>query len=293
VYLRINDQGFALISVTWLMLILSILAAGMLAFSLTARKSADLLEQSIKKEFIAHSALELFLARYFYDEENQFYRSGTLNVMNYNIDIRVNSENGKFNINRADVSNIALVFAANGVSEGEALSLASAIIDWRDSDDLALVLGSESADYALAGLSYGPRNGPFESVGELQFVQGITRDLYLCVQPLITVSSLVAEVDYNQASPRIRNILQWAYDNSWQDEEWINPVEVDSGNASLGTEETIGGQALEILVSLDDEADTQYRTVIRYKSTSDHSYGRLIPLERVTFYDTQKFCPGQ
>jgi general secretion pathway protein K len=46
--------------------------------------------------------------------------------------------------------------------------LVDAILDWRDEDDLHLVNGAEDPDYKAAGLPYGAKDGPFDSLEELQ-----------------------------------------------------------------------------------------------------------------------------
>jgi len=48
--------------------------------------------------------------------------------------------------------------------------LVSAILDWRDEDDLVHIEGAEKTEYEDAGLSHQPRNKPFQSIEELQLV---------------------------------------------------------------------------------------------------------------------------
>ena len=47
-----------------------------------------------------------------------------------------------------------------------------AIVDWRDADDEAGMMGAEYEFYAGRGLGYEPRNGPFRSIAELELVAG-------------------------------------------------------------------------------------------------------------------------
>lgn len=47
-----------------------------------------------------------------------------------------------------------------------------AIMDWRDADDDVQQMGAERDYYANRSLGYGPRNGPFRSIAELELVAG-------------------------------------------------------------------------------------------------------------------------
>ena len=47
-----------------------------------------------------------------------------------------------------------------------------AILDWRDTDDDVQQMGAERDYYANRSLGYGPRNGPFRSIAELELVAG-------------------------------------------------------------------------------------------------------------------------
>ena len=276
-----DDKGAALVTVVWSVLLLSILAAGILSLTLTSRKSTETLVEEKQQLYLAQSALDLFLARYFYDEEGLIFQEGTIEVLDANVNIRVIHEAGKINLNRADLAHLSLAFAANGVAEAKSLELASAIIDWRDRDDVPLVLGAESQEYLNLGLPVGPRNGPFESVGELQLVSGVTAELFTCISPLLTVYSLSGIVDYSLAGKQIRDALGWAFNHSWQGGDWPDPV-LEEDVQSLESE--LGGKSLEIELSLGVDSSVIYSTIIRYRSTSDRSFRVLKPLAKKAQY---------
>ena len=67
------------------------------------------------------------------------------------------------------------------------MDLADAIIDFRDEDNEKGRNGAERRDYDSAGLSYGPKNEPFQLVDELVYVLGMTPNIYRRVAPLLTV----------------------------------------------------------------------------------------------------------
>jgi general secretion pathway protein K len=76
-----------------------------------------------------------------------------------------------------------------GVEEAPAEELADAIQDWRDPDDLTSPHGAEQGDYRAVGLPYSPRNAPFETLSEIQQVFGMNYELYVKIEPAITMFS--------------------------------------------------------------------------------------------------------
>jgi general secretion pathway protein K len=65
--------------------------------------------------------------------------------------------------------------------------LADAVLDWRDADDLPQPHGAEIGEYRAAGLSYGPRNAPFQTDSEVQQVLGMNYEIYRRIEPAITI----------------------------------------------------------------------------------------------------------
>lgn len=83
-------------------------------------------------------------------------------------------EAGKVDVNVAPVEVLAAL--PNMTTE-----IAAAIIDWRDSDDVADPNGgAERTDGAYAGalIAFAPRNAPFETIDELRLVSGVTDQLF-------------------------------------------------------------------------------------------------------------------
>jgi general secretion pathway protein K len=83
-----------------------------------------------------------------------------------------------------------------------------AILDWRDEDDLRLLNGAEDPDYDAAGRPYGAKDGPFDSVEELQQVLGFDRVLYQALAPALTVSSGQASPGAEFAPPLVRAAVE-------------------------------------------------------------------------------------
>lgn len=107
-------------------------------------------------------------------------------------------ESGKVDLNVADLQLLIALIQALGVDVARAARLAGAIIDWRDTDHLVSPGGAEDSDYAAAGLPYGAKDNPFQSIAELRLVLGMDRDLYRRMLPNITIYSgnLQPEIRY-------------------------------------------------------------------------------------------------
>jgi hypothetical protein len=99
--------------------------------------------------------------------------TGALPEFVQRISVSVQREAERVDLNAAGSGTLTACFLNSGVTPEEARSRAARVIDWRDADDVAGPGGAESAEYRAAGLNYGPRNGPFQSVGELRRVLGL------------------------------------------------------------------------------------------------------------------------
>jgi type II secretory pathway component PulK len=96
---------------------------------------------------------------------------------------------------------------AGGFDASRSRSFASRIVDWRDADDQPGTGGAELADYRRANIGYGPRNGPFEAVGELRQVLGLA-DLGADVLDAFTVySTRSPTISVSWAQPLVRRAL--------------------------------------------------------------------------------------
>ncbi|SFR59945.1 general secretion pathway protein K [Marinobacter gudaonensis] len=103
--------------------------------------------------------------------------------------IRIEDESGKLGLNRVSQEQLKKLFVSAGAEEKQADSLADAVLDYRDADDLVRVHGAEQADYEAAGLMSGPRNAQFLVLDELLQVYGMNYQLYQKVAPALSVHS--------------------------------------------------------------------------------------------------------
>jgi general secretion pathway protein K len=103
--------------------------------------------------------------------------------------VAIQDELGRIDLNQADQGLLTGLFRSAGLNPTEVAGLTDKVLDWRDPTPARRLNGAKEREYRSAGLSYGPRNGPFQSVDELQLVMGMTKDLYDRVEPAVTVYS--------------------------------------------------------------------------------------------------------
>lgn len=193
-------RGAALLLVLWLIALLTALVG---AFALSAQVEGlqgRVLVRGLAASSAARAGVEYAITRLESpDAQLQWLPDGRPYTWRYadaEIEVQVTDENGKVDLNNAQMPLLTALLRTQEVEQGEAARLAGAIVDWRDPDLLTQPSGgAEDPDYASAGRSYGAKDAPFESVAELQQVLGITPGLYARIQPLVTVYSRLQQPD--------------------------------------------------------------------------------------------------
>jgi len=109
---------------------------------------------------------------------------------------------GQVDLNGAARPILFSLFAAAGLDQTDANIMADRVLDWREPGNLKRLNGAKAADYRAAGLNYGPRGAPFQTVDELNLVLGMTPALYATLAPDITVYS-VLPTPQPQAAPAL------------------------------------------------------------------------------------------
>ena len=107
------------------------------------------------------------------------------------------------------------------LDDAAASALVDAIVDWRDADELRRPSGAEAADYRAASSNYTPSNRPFESVGELSRVLGVTPALHAKVAPMLTVHSRQRGVNALTASRSVLLALPGATPEAVEEGYWV------------------------------------------------------------------------
>ena len=211
-------RGFALVLVLWIMSILMIMAS---SFALTMRRESVVvaaIKNNAEASAVAESGLVLAQLMLLHPEPVLRWRANgsiyqitdtaLLGTDNAELRVRLLSEAGKIDINKADAKLLAELLAhAPILDDKQREQLVGAWLDWRDADDLLNLNGAEKKEYLAAGLRYQPRNKPFQTVDELQLLLGMNETLYEWLVPLVTVYSGGATVDKNVASREVLQIL--------------------------------------------------------------------------------------
>ena len=186
-----SRRGVALVSVLWVLMLLSFIAA---SFNFSTRTDVNLahnLGESAKAEALADAGVYRAIAGLF-----QTVGQGGLRVDRTvygwhfgdgEIRFDIADEGGKIDLNRAKADLLGALFRSLDLDHEAAAALVDAIIDFRDPDDLRRLNGAEDRDYRAAGLKYGAKDGPFEMVEELQQVLGMNNDLYSRAAPALSV----------------------------------------------------------------------------------------------------------
>lgn len=195
-----HSRGAALLLVLWLVALLTALVGG---FALAARMEhlqGQVLARGVVAAEAARAGIEYGVVRVQEEDprlrwvaDGRPYRWVFGDAVD---EVRITDEQGKVDLNLAQADLLAALFRQFGTDPEQAQHLAGAVIDWRDGDVLTQPGGGgEDADYAAAGLPYGSKDEPFESVAELQQVLGMPKGLYARVAPFVTVFSGRANPD--------------------------------------------------------------------------------------------------
>jgi len=189
---RRRSRGAALLLVMWLVALMASLIG---AFALTARierLQERVLTRGAVADGAARAGVEWALVRLGdADPRRRWLPDGRVYRWSYDgipVEVRVVDEQGKVDINAADQPLLSGLFRAVGVPTDQAARLAGAMLDWRDADPMTQPQGGAvDPEYAAAGLPYGAKDAPFETVAETEQVLGMTPAIYARVAPYLTV----------------------------------------------------------------------------------------------------------
>ncbi|MGH7533426.1 MAG: general secretion pathway protein GspK [Gemmatimonadales bacterium] len=192
---RSPQSGFALFTVLWLIVALSVVTTLALGTGRVGRwESANRIALR-RGRWAADACLEIFLGRYAAQGavplDSVDLGSGTW------CRARIEDPGAKLNINTASDSALAAVLGND--------TLAAALLDWRDPDDSTRVGGAEREWYLLMHRTP-PRNGPFAGVAELRLVRGFDSAMVVRADSVLTVRG-PGHVNVNDAFPAVLETL--------------------------------------------------------------------------------------
>lgn len=187
-----KQTGMALVMVLWFIVLLSLLAFGFSKAIRTDTMVTRNLLDNIQAKHFAAAAVEKGIHGLLNLEPAVLTAliNGTsieLSMGDAKLSYMLQDENGKLDINHASAEQIENLLLSQGVAEDTALSIADAVDDWRDENDLKQLHGAEQREYAEAGMLWMPSNAPFRSTLEMRHVMGMSPEIFEMIAPLITV----------------------------------------------------------------------------------------------------------
>ncbi len=207
----IRQSGLALVLVLWVLSLLIIMAG---SFALSMRREVAVIEgikSNAQAVAVAESGIAMAEMMLLNPDENKRLRTDggiyEINAVDAKVRVRLFSESGKIDINKADQILLQGLMAHAPVDSEQQTKIVNAILDWRDKDDLVRINGAEKKDYKDAGLSYQPRNKYFQTIEELQLVLGMDKSVFSWLEPLVTVYSGQQKVNVQLAAKEVLQVI--------------------------------------------------------------------------------------
>lgn len=190
---RRGQRGVAFVLVLWLLALLTILLGSFALISRTEALQARHLFETTRARYAAEAGINRAVYQAAMLDPLQRWipdgRAYEFEFEDAELVVEITDESGLIDLNAADTLTLSNLFVANGLPQDEADRLADAILDWRDTDDLVSPNGAEDPDYEAAGLDYGAKDAPFDTVSEVQQVLGMTHEFYARILPALTIYS--------------------------------------------------------------------------------------------------------
>jgi len=204
-----QQRGIALVSVLWIVALLSVLAG------IVAARTRD-------ETWMTRNQLDMARARY---AAEAGFSLAVMELMDglsrksppemrirnrSQEDIRVltrtSNESGRIDLNSAGDKLLAMLFESADPG-APSQPRVDAVADWRDDDDKQRPSGAEDMDYRARGLAYGSRDGAFRAVDELALVLGISAELAYRIEPMLTLHSGSPGVNPDLATDEVLAVL--------------------------------------------------------------------------------------
>ena len=200
-----DDRGLALVSVLVVVALLSIIAVSVtfsesVSYRLTQNDITRAKFDAATEAGIFRAILALLDPRI----DRRWRVDGTLRDFEFagaHLKVQIEDEQGKIDINAANGELLVNLFHSAGLDIHAASNMSDRVLDWREPGELRRLNGAKDPDYRGSGYSYGPRNGPFQTIDELKLVMGMTPNLFGRVEPAITIYSGRDSVNV-QTAPR-------------------------------------------------------------------------------------------
>jgi general secretion pathway protein K len=185
-----RQRGFALLIVLWTVGLLALLGTQIVAAGRSDTQLTGNLRQEAVLAAAADGAVFNIVFRLQAARDPSLKADGMVRMLRIGatpVLFRIEAESDRINLNTASASLLRALIVEVGAPPAQANRLAAAILDWRTSGGRARPGGAKAPEYQAAGKSYGPPGMAFRNVPELADVLGMTPDLYVRLEPHLTV----------------------------------------------------------------------------------------------------------
>jgi general secretion pathway protein K len=198
-----SERGFVLVAVLWLLAALAALAAIFSAFLANSARAIAVNDNALQTEALVSAAVELTAYQLGLSGDARPARGSFHTRLNgAQMSVSFVAESARIDLNHAPKPLLAGLMSVLGAAPEQANDYADRIIGWRTQATPGTA-GGEDALYRAAGLTYGPRLGPFAHVNELGLVLGLPPALVERTLPFVTVFSGLNGVDAANAPPEV------------------------------------------------------------------------------------------
>jgi general secretion pathway protein K len=190
-----SDQGFALIAVLWILVLLTAIVA---EFAYSMRTEVNItrnFKEATQAYYIAHSGLvrsvvEMLRNTISAKKQENGSQLAENRVWRVNVPIPpqgfgtgeftvyIDNVAGLIDLNTASEKLLRLVVNTFDISDRERAVIVDSILDWRDKNDFHRLNGAENKYYRSLASPYSCKNAPFDSVEELLLVRGMSPELF-------------------------------------------------------------------------------------------------------------------
>ncbi len=193
------QRGIALVVVLWGTLMLAVMAAGYGQGARTETVVAQQIVRAAQARALAEAAIYQGIYDLFKPQNLRRFRpDGTVQELpasDAQVALSIQDVAGLIDINAASEELLDGALNAAGLDIERRTPILNAVLDWRDKDNLHRQSGAEDPEYERAGLTYGAKDGPFDTIEELQQVLGMPPETYQALKSLVTVYSRQAGVN--------------------------------------------------------------------------------------------------
>jgi len=188
---RRRNQGFALITVLWILVLIAFIVAHVTANGRTEVRIANNIVANAEAQAAADGAIYQAIFNLSDPEPNHRWpvdgNSRKLLIGHSQVTLQLDNEAWWINPNLAAPALLEALLRVTGSDSESARRLASDISEWAGSAPAPRPPNALLAEYRAAGLDYGPPSAPLETLDELGRVVGVTPALLAAIRPHLTL----------------------------------------------------------------------------------------------------------